>query len=335
MGGDMASPLFVPREEDLPLLDATESAVIHTLAYFSVFQHPLTRREISVYLQGTHATDSEVNAALTALINRGLIEKESDLFFLPGQGFLTSTRYARSTRAEHWQERIRASARWLSRFPFVEALLLTGSLSKGTQDMFGDIDFLVISAPGRVWTSLFFIRLACRIVRRGDKRFICPNYFLAADRLAVERRNVFTATEVVFSRPVVNATLCEMFFSENPWVSSFYPRWMPDYERTIPPDSSLLTKATEQLLRGSAGNLFEAVFSRWGRARYQRYKSEQGEDANEGSMHAGEVIGHRRSRQRIVRERLMRALREYEDTHHVRTAALQWEREYSTRRQAA
>lgn len=331
----MASPLFVPREEDLPLLDATESAVIHTLAYFSVFQHPLTRREISVYLQGKHATDSEVNAALTALINRGLIEKEFDLFFLPGHGFLTSTRYARSTRAEHWQERVSTSARWLSKFPFVEALLLTGSLSKGTQDMFGDIDFLVISAPGRLWTSLFFIRLAMRIVGRGEKRSICANYFLAADRLAVERRNVFTATEVVFSRPVVNATLCETFFTENSWVSSFYPRWMPDYERTIPSNGGLLSKATEQILRGAAGDLFEAVFSRWGRARYRRFKREQGEDADESTMHAGEVIGHRRSRQRAIRERLMKALQEYEDTHHVRTAALQWEREYSPRGQAA
>lgn len=331
----MASPLFVPREEDLPLLDATESAVIHTLAYFSVFQHPLTRWEICAYLQGTHATDREVNAALTGLINRGLIEKESDLFFLPGQGFLTSTRYARSTRAEHWQERVGASARWLSKFPFVEALLLTGSLSKGTQDMFGDIDFLVISAPGRLWTSLFFIRLAMRIVGRGEKRSICANYFLAADRLAVDKRNVFTATEVVFSRPLTNATVCDAFFSENSWVSIFYPRWTPGNEPTIAPDSSMLTKATEQLLRGSAGDLFEAVISRWGRVRYQRSKREQGEEADEIAMHASEVVAHRRSRQRAIRERLMKALREYEDTHHVRTAALQWERKSSPRGRAA
>ena len=77
--------------------------------------------------------------------------------------------------------------------PFVKALILTGSMTTGIDGKLSDIDLLVITAPGRLYTARFFVVLLTAITgwrrKPGDTNpagKFCLNYFLAEDNLDIK-----------------------------------------------------------------------------------------------------------------------------------------------------
>jgi len=51
----------------------------------------------------------------------------------------------------------------LQRFPFVRGLLVTGGMSKNSTGPDGDVDWLILVEPGRVWT----LKSLLQVFRRG------------------------------------------------------------------------------------------------------------------------------------------------------------------------
>ena len=50
-------------------------------------------------------------------------------------------------------------SRLISKFPYVEGVGISGSLSKGYYDDDGDIDFFIITSPKRLWIARTFLIL--------------------------------------------------------------------------------------------------------------------------------------------------------------------------------
>jgi predicted nucleotidyltransferase len=321
-----SSPLKHP-EAEVRQLDAKASAVIHTLAYFSIFRHPLRQEELAQYLHFCHAPVNDLSATLSNLVEMEMIGHLKGYYFLAGQQQIVGVRIERNQRAELWIGKIDRSVHAMHNLPFVEALALTGSLSKGTQDTDGDIDFLVLTRPGRLWTCHFFQMVILKLIPETARKLLCGNLILAADNLSIRTKNLFTATEIVTLRPLTNSSLWQNFYRENAWVSHFYPECLPP--KNAAPDelaTPLLTRFLERILAGGIGDWFEGTLFRLMMRRKRRKEEAKSHgDPLQRRWLAPSEIGHSQKRQKQWRWAWESALEKFEKRNSARLVHWQWE----------
>lgn len=293
-------------QEDTPLiLGAASSSIVMTLAYFSLFRHPLTEEELLTHAHFHAISREDGRSAIRTLVDRGIVESINGLLCLQGESDLVHARAERVARAVPWHKQAEHSVRVLSRLPFLRGLFISGSLSKGTQDPDGDIDFLVLTAPNRLWTVRFFASILLKAMRRAHRRNFCLNYFLPEDQLEIRDHTLFSATEVAFLKPVLNDKICTAFFEQNGWVRPFYPNWQPPTGPAPAPHPSYFQRLLEWPLAGFLGNLFESRISRWYFNRLERVWAQlpSGQSKTDARFGPREFKGHTRGRHDWVRQR--------------------------------
>ncbi|OGD63062.1 hypothetical protein A2215_00625 [Candidatus Berkelbacteria bacterium RIFOXYA2_FULL_43_10] len=85
---------------------------------------------------------------------------------------------------------LRITSKILMLVPFLECLVLTGSMARGDARESSDIDLMFIVKPGRIYTTRFIISAILYItgLKRGSKDVtahgkFCPNYYITSDYL--------------------------------------------------------------------------------------------------------------------------------------------------------
>ena len=114
---------------------------------------------------------------------------------------------------------------WIASFPFVRGVCISGSLSKGTMDAAADIDYFIITHPGRLWLSRTLLVLFKKIFLLNSRKYFCINYFITTDNLQIPDQNIFTATESATLIPTYNHSLYGQFHRSNEWVRNYYPQF--------------------------------------------------------------------------------------------------------------
>lgn len=206
-----------------PQLDVFDIAVLHTLIYFDIFRHPLTTDEIHSNCQWQACSLTDTAAALENLLRLGIAGHSEGFWFLDGNEKNISLRFERQDRALHFQRKAKKYSRFIASFPFVRSVSVSGSLSKGTMDKNGDIDYFIVTEPGRLWVARTMLVLFKKIFLLNSKKYFCVNYFIDTERLTIPDRNLFVATEIAFLQPMVNKEIYNDFIRSNHWVSLFYP----------------------------------------------------------------------------------------------------------------
>src|SRR5205823_2846997 len=145
--------MIATEEAPLRVVDraAVQRAIVQTLAYADVFDHPLTISEIHRYLVGLRTT-ADVVAGLLAdrrWWSRCLSFGEG-FFTLRGREEIVALRQRRAaTAAQYWPEALRFG-QWIASLPFVRMTAITGALPMDSVED-RDIDFLVVTETGRLW----------------------------------------------------------------------------------------------------------------------------------------------------------------------------------------
>ena len=206
-----------------PAEQALEEAIIHTVTYSDVFDYPLTPEEIHRYLVGVPASLDQVCAALeNGSLVGGRLEREAGYYYLAGREGLVAKRLHRTQiSAALWPKAVHYGL-MIARMPFVRMVAITGALSMNSSDVGDDLDYFVVTDPGRLWLCrAFVIGLVHAAARRGD--IICPNYFVSTRALVVTDRNLYTAHEMAQMMPVAGMALYQQMRDLNPWVERFLP----------------------------------------------------------------------------------------------------------------
>lgn len=197
--------------------------IIKTVLYFDVFKYPLTRAEL-FQNSAINSSEPEFTDELENLLQLGLI-KELDGFILGkdrGKEDIKN-RLLGNGGAEKIMPTAYHYSRKISSFPFVEGVCLSGALSKNYYDEKGDIDFFIITKPGRLWLCRTFLILRYKLLSKHKKKFWCVNYFISSDDLKVPDVNDFTATELSFLIPTVNYGLYKELLEQNAWYKTRFP----------------------------------------------------------------------------------------------------------------
>lgn len=225
-------------------------AVMRTLLYFDIFQHPLTRDEIERF---GPLSAHRLDRALIALEAAGVIEHERGFFALGRAGELVDRRCDLERRAQERMAKALRMSRFIGAFPFVRGVMLSGSMSKGVMAPDADIDYFVITAPGRLWVARTLLILFKKLFLLNSRKDFCVNYFVDTDHLAIEDRNLYTATEIITLKPTHGPEACRDFFRANQWAMTHFPNAAAptaDIAATAPRRAK---RALEQVLSGRLG----------------------------------------------------------------------------------
>ncbi len=252
-------------------LHASAVSVLHTLMYFDVFRHPLTTDEIHHNCQWQSLSLTETASALEELQQLDLVSEENGFWFLKGNSHFVKLRNERQERALHFHRKAKRYSNFISKFPFVRGVCISGSLSKGTMDKDGDIDYFILTEPKRLWIARTFLVLFKKTFLLNSKKYFCVNYFVDTDHLSIPDRNLFVATEISFIRPMVNGKLYVDFMEENHWTKLFYPnREKHSVNETADLANGFVKRNVEKMLSGKFGEWMDEKFLRLTLKRWEK-----------------------------------------------------------------
>ncbi len=236
------------------ILTDTQRAVLRTLVYFDIFKHPLREDELRRFLSTACPDRHCVEEALDELVEERLLNHDGTYYALNNTSEAVRARLAGEKRAGERMRTARRMSRLMGRFPFVRGVLLSGSMSKGVLAEDGDIDYFVITAPGRLWLARTLLITFKKVFLLNDRRNFCVNYFVDTEHLRIEDRNLFTATEVMTLVPMHGRSVCTAFFAANIWASTLLPNADRPAMDQLHDAHGSLKHAWERLLSGDFGD---------------------------------------------------------------------------------
>jgi hypothetical protein len=204
--------------------------LVKMLLYFDVFSYPLTKGEIISYCGIGSGSRHVADHILAGLKERGVVSCYRGYYYLGNRKSIVSRRIEGNRRAAgRMRDAVRYS-RIIAAFPFIRGVFLSGSISKGYMSADDDIDYFIVTEPGRLWLARTFLTLFKKIFLFNSHKNFCINYFVDTKHLLIAEQNRYTATEVVFLIPVFNSLLYDRIIEQNSWVKAWYPEFVQGHD---------------------------------------------------------------------------------------------------------
>jgi len=247
-----------------------------TLRYYDIFQYPLSEREVHTFSPGSCTLETTRNALQQECRKRAVFESHGYFSIRMNVRELVTRRKRMERYAQrHWVV-ARIMTHIIKRCPFVSCVLITGTLSKNLSAPDLDIDYFIITKPDRLWIARSLLTLFKKLVLLDSKKYFCLNYFISEDALEIEDKNIFTATEIVYTKVLYNATLHQRFLAHNTWIAGLFPNWTFTDMLRVPTNDrmSFLRKLFELPFSGRFGTLCDNwLMNYWSRVWKRRYAS--------------------------------------------------------------
>lgn len=224
-------------------------SVFHTLAYADVFDYPLTAPEVYRYLTSEKASFEEVAQALA---DETLFTRIGDYFTLRGREEIVETRKRRAEVAARLWGKAARYGRIIASLPFVRMVAITGSLSMNNTDEGKDVDYMIVTAPNRLWICRALSLLVARFARLEGVR-LCPNYLVTTNALTLNERSLYVAHELAQMIPLSGIDMYREMLRLNDWIYEHLPN------ATGIPESPWTVRQNDR--RSFIQQILEAIFS--------------------------------------------------------------------------
>jgi hypothetical protein len=284
-------PMANPPASD-ETMEAIRTGLLLAVAYGDVFDYAMTVEEIQRYQVGARASATDIRRIVLDEANQARrLSRQGELVCLAGREKLFEIRKRRQSSAKKRWTAARAYGRILAGLPFVRMVAITGSLAMDNLDAGGDIDYLVVTAVGRVWLCRAMAILVVRwAAQRGER--LCPNYFLSQDNLESKPYNLYNAHELAHMVPLNNLDLYAHMRASNSWTSWYLPNANDAPKHTLPERSRRWVHPAQRLgeacLSGQLGDGLES----WEMKRKIARLSQQAADPAEIDFCAERCKGH-------------------------------------------
>ncbi len=250
-------------------MDMLQEAVLRTVAYFDLFDFPLTRGEVWRWLydpeHGTRNTEhsiGDIDAAISTLISEGKFKEENGCVFLAHRMGLPAVR---SERYRHSVRKWRRARRWAMFFGALPGVLLVGvgnTLAYHNAKDESDIDFFIVTKPGTLWRTRFLCAASAALSnlrpapgKTRDK--LCLSFFVSEDALDLSKLMIQDSPTKVGVRPgsdrfkiqdpyltywtaqmtplVSDRATLERYREKNEWVRAYLPNTLSRDASPAPP----------------------------------------------------------------------------------------------------
>ncbi len=177
--------------------DLLESAILRTVAYFDVFSYPITPEEVWRWLYresgaAWQVDRSSVRIGLDQLVTAQRLERQDTWYFFPGRSEIVAIRQARQKENEKKWKRAKSTARFLEVVPYLKLVAVVNTLAIDNARPESDIDFLIITQPGRIWIARLMVTGLVEMLgyrRQGDKisNRICLSFYVTDDAMEMKK----------------------------------------------------------------------------------------------------------------------------------------------------
>ncbi len=276
-------------------MQSLDAAILRTVLYADVFDFPLTVEELHFYLVFDRPTSAvEVRCALdTSPALTAALFYDGQYVMLAARAVLAARRAQREQASQRLWPLAERYGRWLARLPFVRMVAVTGALAvRNAASPQDDLDYFLLTEPGRVWLARAFAVLLVRLARlRGVK--LCPNYVAASSALRQDRCDLFTAHEVAQMVPLYGLELYWSLRAANSWVAAHLPNaGAPLYIPDIRPDAAVW-RIVKRLLEASLNNRLGDALENWERQRkVRRFAPQTRQPQSAAQLDATQIKGH-------------------------------------------
>ena len=275
-----------------PTLDI-EEAVLQTVLYADIFDYPLTPAEIHYYLISIAASAAEVSAIMDdSAWLRARLSVTRGLVTVHGREAIAAVREARGQSSAQLWPLARRWASVIAGLPFVRMVAVTGALAVDNAPAGDDIDYLIVTTPGRVWLARALAVGVVRLARLFGVG-LCPNYVLSHSALSQHKHNLFIAHDLAQMVPLAGQAVYAEMRAANGWAQGF----LPQAGRPLRSEPELrpagwraaFQRAAEWLLAGRLGEALE----RWERDRkLRKFAVVAGQSGSAAELDADRVKGH-------------------------------------------
>lgn len=241
--------------------------ILGLIAYFEIFEYPLRLEDIDRFLP---SDKDEIKKSLLELVQLQIISELNEYYGIGELKYKIERREKGNLRAQKLHDRANKNAKFISKFPFVSGVMISGSFSKGFVSDEGDIDFFIITKPGRLWIARTMLIVYKKLFLFNSHEYFCVNYFVDENHLEIEEKNIFTATELVTLMPMVNSRIYELLIKKNRWIRDYFPSSTLLEKSIIQPQNPLLKRVFEKSLSNRLGiwldtKLMKITLKKWQR----------------------------------------------------------------------
>jgi hypothetical protein len=209
---------------------------------------------------------------LTVGKQNGWVVEKFGYYFLPGQASSVEKRRERDLVSDLKTKKAGRVVKKILMVPFLRAVFVCNSVGAGQAWPDSDIDFLIITAPNRIWIVRFFTNLILRLFglrtygnRVSDK--ICLSFFLDEKHLnlaelRVTDRDIHFAYWLKQMQPIFDPdNLFKKFLAVNNWTDYYLSnyKYQGEYLKKVTAGkmAGWWRKMWERMWYGAYGNLIE------------------------------------------------------------------------------
>jgi len=233
-------------------LSFLQKSILATVAYYDIFDYPLSGFEIFKYLinplhivaqlEQMHEIRLEpmTNISLFEILKlldepelKKIIEEKNGFYFLKGRGAIIEERIERQKiSAQRWKK-VKKVMKFVQFVPFVRMVAACNSLAMDNSKEEADIDFFIITRKRRIWSVRLMFTFLIWLIgewRHKDKiagriclSFYISDEFLDLRPLAIMPYDIYLANWVCQLRPVFcRENIYRDFIVNNRWANDYF-----------------------------------------------------------------------------------------------------------------
>ncbi len=247
-------------------LSSLKERCLATLAYFDLFDYPLTFDELKRYFLGEQPSPQTLKDFLDA--NTSVINSQDDYYFLHGREHIILQREHREKISQQYWKKVRTYLPFIQLVPFLKMVGVCNTLAINNATKESDIDLFIVAKTGRLFwvrfcTVVLFSLLGVR--RHGHKtagRF-CLSFYVDESALNLHsvqagEDDIYLPFWILTMKPLYGRATYEKFVKENLWVEKYFGRTLSVAKDFWKPNALRFFGLLRELIfKGKLGDFFE------------------------------------------------------------------------------
>jgi hypothetical protein len=176
-----------------------KESILKTLAWFELFEHPLTSEELFKFLwMSPNLSYQNFLEELKKIVSEKVVEEKDGFYFLPSKNELIGKRLEKKKWIDKKNKILKRAVKKMRYVPFLKAVFVCNNLSFKTASENSDIDVFIVAREGRIWIVRFFTTIFLNIFflrRHGNKikdriclSFYCSDKYLNLRDIQISNR---------------------------------------------------------------------------------------------------------------------------------------------------
>lgn len=252
-----------------------------TLAYFDIFDYPLTTAELYNFLWDcpTIVLSDVFYSVLQDEIKIGSIRQMNGFYFFPGREEIVEIRMKNILLIEKKMKIAHRAIKLISLVPYVRAVFVCNTLSAGWPNEDSDIDLFIVSADKRIWLVRMLVTLFMSIMnlRRGQKNIsdrVCLSFYVSESglnlaKVSIDTLDIYLVYWLLQLLPIYGGQeYYRKVLSENTWInnfvknSSFNYHLLPIWEVKLGKIQESFRNSIESILNSGLGDIINNLFKK-------------------------------------------------------------------------